>query len=314
MITIFLGAGFSRIAGIPLASQLFEERPNVDKITRKKLVAQVVSSWENWYNQTKGTSEQFLAYLEKQGSTEWRQAVWYVALAITIPLASVEYVGAIPTIIRHNINRTTNDATHENFWTTIFKKTEDVTVITTNYDILAERGLRHEPRPRIHRPGFNYGCGEENLIGGGYPSYTHIRPIRISGKVPLIKLHGSISWAVKNGKLIHYHDCRPAIRGDAAILAPITEKEPPSFLQTQWDQASKALSASNKWIIVGYSLPFYDLAIQKLFLDNSNHKPEIHLFDPNNNVAKSFAKLLPDLLIKEHEGLPNGISELDSML
>ena len=37
----------------------------------------------------------------------------------------------------------------EQFWTTLFRIRTDVAVITTNYDILAERGLRSAPRPRI---------------------------------------------------------------------------------------------------------------------------------------------------------------------
>jgi hypothetical protein len=43
---IFLGAGFSFIAGVPLASQLFDRRPEVDRITRQKLVERVLERWQ----------------------------------------------------------------------------------------------------------------------------------------------------------------------------------------------------------------------------------------------------------------------------
>lgn len=316
MTTIFLGAGFSKCAGVPLASELFKTQPIVDKITRKKLVNRVIESWKKWHKLNNGTPEEYISYLEKDKGREWHDVVWYVALAITMPLCKIELVGfrKSVTITKQNIDRTSGIEYHERFWTSIFTKTYDVSVITTNYDILPERGLRHQARPKAHRPGFNYGFSNEELLGRGYPSYAHIRPIKISGSVPLLKLHGSISWSFEKGNLLHYQDCRPAIRGNAAILAPITEKSPPSFLKPLWEIAAQKLASSNKWIIVGYSLPSYDRAIQELLQQNSNHKPEIHIFDPNKTVSSSFAKLLPNSNINWHPGLPAGIPHLELIL
>ena len=42
MITVFLGAGFSFPAGVPLARDLFAEAPVVDRVTRHRLVARVI--------------------------------------------------------------------------------------------------------------------------------------------------------------------------------------------------------------------------------------------------------------------------------
>jgi hypothetical protein len=315
MTIVFLGAGFSSVANIPLASQLFEVKPDVDRVTRMKLVDRITSLWNDWHNRSKGSPEEFLAYLEKNGGLEWKEAVRYVALSITMPLSTLQYVssGGL-TVTKHNITRATNNEIHENFWSNIFKKTKDITVITTNYDILAERGLRNEPKPRKNRPGFNYGEGNEQLNGGGYPSFTHIRPINISGSIPLLKLHGSISWAIEQDKIIHYIDCRPAISGNVAILAPITEKKPPIFLQPIWEKAGNALADASKWIIVGYSLPQYDLAVRKLFSDNGKHNPEIHVFDISKNAASSFKEMLPNSSVEWHDGLPNGIPDIDLIL
>jgi hypothetical protein len=206
-------------------------------------------------------------------------------------MGRVEYVGQNRTTTRHNINRTTGIDTqgidtHEMFWSSIFRHTCDVGVITTNYDILPERGLRHVPRPRLPRPGFNYGNGPVELEGGGYPSYTHIREIVASGSVPILKLHGSVSWSFRNGKLIQYHDCRPAIRGDAAIVAPVTSKTLPNYLNRTWELAGKILSSASIWIVVGYSLPDYDLLVRQLLQINSTHGPEVHIFDPNREVIE----------------------------
>ena len=221
MLTVFLGAGFSVPGHVPLASQLFDQELRVDVISRQRLLERVLNGWTDWHAKKKGTPEEYLAVLESQGGSEWRDATWYVALVIALHMGSVELIGLKPTIVRHNLNRTSGVSAHEAFWTCIFKRTSDVTVLTTNYDILAERGLRPSERPRIPRPGFHYGRGPEQLEGGGYPSYAHIQRISVEGKIPLLKLHGSISWSVKNNQLVRYHDCRPAIRGDAAIVAPI---------------------------------------------------------------------------------------------
>lgn len=81
------------------------------------------------------------------GGRIWQEAQWYVGLIIALRMGRLQLVGGRPTLIHHNVNRTSGIAVHEDFWTRIFSQTEAVSVITTNYDILAERGLRHTPRP-----------------------------------------------------------------------------------------------------------------------------------------------------------------------
>ncbi len=191
-IAVFLGAGFSATAGVPLASQLFDSRPLVDRITRRKLVDRVVAGWERWSSRNGGSPEEYLAYLQKAGGRDWVDAQWYVGLVVALAMGRVQYVGLKPTITRHNIDRTTQVPMHEDFWRTIFFCTSSVAVVTTNYDILPERGVRHRPRPRILRPGCHYGDRPVELAGGGYPSYAHIQRIGLSGTVPILKLHGSV--------------------------------------------------------------------------------------------------------------------------
>ena len=224
MIVVFLGAGFSAPAGVPLTARLFDVRPDVDNVTRERLVNRVLTRWDEFRRSNAATPEQYLALLQESGGKTWTDAQWYVALAIALTMGQVEWVGMKPTVTRHNIDRTTGVIAHEEFWDAIFSRTHNVSVITTNYDILAERGIRHIPRPRVKRPGFHYGWGTDPLAGGGYPSYAHIQKVTASGSVPIYKLHGSISWSYRGGQLIRYRDCRPAIRGDAAIVAPVTTK------------------------------------------------------------------------------------------
>lgn len=314
MISIFLGAGFSAPAGVPLASQLFEYKPVVDKITRERLVERVLQRWNYWKESTGCTPEEYLAMLQGRGGKAWLDACWYVGLVIAINMGRVETVGMNPTITRHNLDRTTGVLTHESFWSSIFQKTQDICVLTTNYDILAERGIRIAPRPRVPRPGFHYGWGPEELEGGGYPSYTHIQKAVIAGSVPIFKLHGSISWSYRDHQLMRYIDCRPAIRGDAAILAPVTAKALPNYLEPIWVNAKRALESSHTWLIVGYSLPEYDKLVRELFSQAASNELEVHIFNPNPDVASRFRVLLGDRTIVLHKGLPAGLDDLDAIL
>lgn len=298
------------MGGVPLASELFDHRPEVDRITRHRLVERVVSAWRGWHDSTGGAPEEYLAFLESRGGQVWSDAVWFVGLVITLRIGHVATVGRQPTIIRHNIDRTTRIPAHEEFWSTIFRCTDAVAVVTTNYDILPERGLRHEPRPRVPRPGFNYGLGPEPLAGGGYPSYAHIRQIATSGSVPLLKLHGSVSWSIQDGELVCFRDCRPAIRGDAAIVAPVVEKSLPPYLRDTWSQAAEYLSKSDTWLVVGYSLPTYDRAVRELLSRNAQHNPRVHVFDPREEVRGDYSDLLSGASVYSHPGLPEGLNDL----
>src|SRR5215211_1744736 len=314
MISVFLGAGFSMIGGVPLASQLFDAQPEVDRITRQRLVQRVLARWIEWKTEHAGAPEEYLAFFQENDGHVWRDALWYVGLVIALRMGRLEMVGAQPTITRHNIDRTTRIESHEAFWSVIFRRTEEVGAITTNYDILAERGLRHEPRPRVYRPGFHYGEGSEYLEGGGYPSYAHIKRVGASGRVPVLKLNGSASWAYQDGKLLHYHDCRPAIRGNAAIVAPVTAKVLRQYLQDVWDKAHSIMAITPIWVIVGYSLPEYDELVRKLFVESSVHGPAVHVFNPDPEVADRFSRLLQGATVYAHPGLPEGLKDLEQVL
>ena len=312
-VAVILGAGFSAIAGVPLASHLLDDRPNVDRVTREKLVDRVVTRWKTWHSQNgSATTEEYLAELARTKQREFHDAVWFVGLAVALRMGQLRTVGANLEVIKHNLDRTSVNELEE-FWNILFGARRDVSVITTNFDVLAERGLRHKPRPKVPRPGFHYGFGPEDLQGGGYASYSHIQKIRTAGRVPLLKLHGSVSWSLRNGELVKYHDCRPAIRGDAAIIAPIVEKTVPTYLRRTWDAARKHLTRTRTWIVVGYSLPNYDQAVRSLLLKAAAPDTTIHVFDPDSAVASRFSKHLK-CNVGSHPGLPDGIDELNDML
>jgi hypothetical protein len=87
MICVFLGAGFSAVGGVPLASQLFDSRPEVDRITREHLVDRVLSGWSQWKVRING------AHLERNGAGgQWRDAVRYVSLVIALSMGTVREI------------------------------------------------------------------------------------------------------------------------------------------------------------------------------------------------------------------------------
>lgn len=302
------------MGGVPLAYQLFDEDPQVDTITRQQLVYRVRNRWSKWSAKNGKSPEEYLSYLQQQFSRDWMDAVWYVSLVIALKMGYPRLVGNRPMIVRHYIGCTSGVPEHEQFWSTIFRHSQDVTVITTNYDILAERGIRLVPRPKVFRPGFNYGNGPELLAGRGYPSFSHINPLILRGSVPILKLHGSVSWTLEKSGVTRFHDCRPAIKGNAAIVAPVMNKKLPSFLQATWDHAAKALANSHTWLIVGYSLPQYDLNVRSLLQTNSSHRPNVHVFDPNPDVLSKYAEIINASSLHGHDGLPNSTGEIAGIL
>lgn len=308
---LFVGAGFSAAAGLPDTKSLFASTPPADTERRNALLRRVRERYHAWLAQNPaGYPEAYLAHI--RGHLEWAEAVQFMALRLLLEHAEVGQIGR-PAIIRHNIDRTTGRTEHEEFWDALFsgRVSRPLTVLTTNYDVLCERGLRNSPRPSRHRPGFNYGFGTEELSGGGFPAHRATDPVVVRGRVPLLKLHGSISWSVVNGTLTRYRDCRPGIRGDAAIVAPGSgDRE--SFLEPLWQQASEALMRSPRWIFVGYSFPAYDVRTRDLLAQAAAvAMPEVHLFNGSAlRLASELGTWLPARTIGLHPRIPLGIPDL----
>jgi len=124
---------------------------------------------------------------------------------------AVEYVGAViasagtPPIslnrdprYSNRVNRPSDCAVHQMFWNVVLANAEQLSVLTTNYDILIERALRHRPMKRPPSPGCFYGGlpRPQYLTGAAQPfsRWSPERVIEMSGSVPIYKLHGSLNW------------------------------------------------------------------------------------------------------------------------
>jgi hypothetical protein len=126
-------------------------------------------------------------------------------------------------------------------------------IITTNYDMLVEYAFGTNR--------FNYGIPNQILLGRGpYPLSTWKNPVRLTGRMPLAKIHGSVSWDQDN----YYTDGRGGITGDALIVAPLPEKQIPNSLQIPLNLSKKILQKSNRLIVFGFAFNPYDNAVLNL--------------------------------------------------
>jgi hypothetical protein len=211
-------------------------------------------------------------------------------------------------------------AAHVAFWTTVSSMFDDVAVVTTNYDLLVERSLRHRPMKRGFGPGFYYGgLNRPQILKGTALPFTVTNPqrfVQLTGTVPVYKLHGSLNWARSSTGLELYQDMRPAFRrgGDAAIVPPIPEKEIPDWLNPVWEEAERTLSGTDCWIVCGYSLPNYDIAIGEMLKRASGSgigAERIFILDPSSeDLGGRYRQVAPGADVCCFAGLPNGIREL----
>jgi hypothetical protein len=152
---VILGAGFSYVAGLPLAKDLFDCEFYVPSEAAERRFAAVLQSWRAWQSMHREHGpEQFLTEIyrsPKIGPVPWSWATEMVAAILATPLPhdrgpfQIRYAG--------RITRPVNVPGHNTFWDVVLSRFGISAVVTTNYDLLAERGLRHRPMQRPKRPG-----------------------------------------------------------------------------------------------------------------------------------------------------------------
>jgi hypothetical protein len=319
----FLGAGYSSIAGVPLAKNLF--RPNyllaMSERSHRRFT-KILKHYENWQqNHPEKDPEQYLGDLYRLAGPQWAWAVEYLS-------AVIASAGTPPSSLNRNprysnrVSRPSECAIHRQFWDTILGKTDDLTVVTTNYDLLIERTLRHRRMRRPPSPGCFYGGlpRPQHLKGAAQPFSIRSpeRLIEMTGTIPVYKLHGSLNWSLTGQTVVTYQDMRPAFRhgGDAAIIPPIPEKLVPAWLKAVGCEAALALRRSNVWIICGYSAPAYDTEVRRLLTDGGTGRPlTVLLLSPDSDFLRTRWKdIVPETNIIPLPGLPEGIQALTNYL
>lgn len=283
MLSLFLGAGFSKWSvGLPVANQLFDFK--ISPWTREKKKMDVVRSlkldWDSIHPNS--TAEEFIADALKFDEKEKQVVLWYIGRRLSEPFIWKEFHAQ--KLRRRHLMIDENYKFDIQGIKTAQAFLKDLSsiglagVITTNYDLVAEYAFGTD--------GFNYGIYDEIINGRGpYPMSNWRNPVRLSGNMPLAKIHGSISWDT-NGK--KYTDGRRGLTGNALIVAPTPEKNPPEALRNTWELAETILMKSKSLIIFGFAFNPYDEEVMNL-LKKSNHNIENILLidiDPKIDRAK----------------------------
>lgn len=319
-IVCFLGAGFSSVAGVPLAKNLF--RPDyllaLSERSQRRFEA-VLEHYRDWQvSNSSAHAEQYMSdlYTRAAGPNAplWAWVVEYVG-------AVIASAGTPPSSLNRNprysnrVNRPSDCTTHREFFDAILRATDDLAVITTNYDLLIERALRHKPMRRPASPGCYYGGipRPQMLRGAAQPfsRWSYEQLIEMTGAIPVYKLHGSLSWSLSGASIVAYQDMRPAFRngGDAALIPPVPEKQVPAWLAGIWGEAALALRRSAVWVVCGYSAPEYDTEVLALLRDGGAHRPlTVLLLSPDSvSAVAHWKKIVPEADVIPLPGLPSGI-------
>lgn len=324
-VACLIGAGYSVAAGFPATNELLDMDMDVYSRISYSRIQKVRIDFEIWRekNPTK-TVEEYLRELYEYPIISSRPPFSYAVSAIAHSLGTPRDATR-----SHHSPRYTNRVTspsgvqlHERFWKLIFSTFSDVGIVTTNYDLLIERALRHQTMKRRFGVGFHYG-GIKNpqfLIGQSLPFTVHDqkRYVELTGKTPVCKLHGSLNWSKTKYGLVLYQDLRPAFKSDgsAAIAPPMIGKKIDEWLNPIWREAESILRRSEIWIVCGYSLPKYDVMVQEMLTRAaSGAAKRLFILDPESEHLRSrYTELLTDGTVICLAGLPEGIDQLDRFL
>lgn len=343
---LLLGAGWSAAAGFPLAKDLVRGPIHVADRRSQTRVRAVLDAYADWCQRhPAGGAELFLAAV-KQGAVMMRPRADEPSLFDAAGGAPLPWHWAVETVVlrlawpdigdpwQHNdvrvmpdrrqpklrwggkLHRPFRSPEHLAFVQALLRRFDLTGVVTANYDTLTERTLRPTPVRRDGTPGFHYGGlprPQWALGSDSWDQYNSADPsrnaIELTGDVPLCKLHGSTSWEVEAGHVTISRDMRLVYRdgGSAAIVAPVPEKHPPTWLEPVWSAAADILSAAQRWVVVGYSLPPYDHAIRAMLAQAAaGDLQAVDLHDPYGEAIVDRWHDVTNVPVTVHPGLPFG--------
>jgi hypothetical protein len=181
------------------------------------------------------------------------------------------------------------------------RKLQLVGIVTTNYDIVVEKILGPTSGGRLG--GFRY-CdandANEPLVGRhSVSSQFSYGPVIVNGRIPFLKLHGSLSWGLSSErKVIKYIDTRPSRgRRYTALVLPPGDSDGRVLIDDVWQDAGRVLREANIWIICGYSLPDYDDDIRQLVKSSAKEGQRIVVMD---KTPHAICQKLRRLLVSPH--------------
>lgn len=256
MLTVFLGAGFSKwAADLPLASELFAfdiEPWGPRESQRLDSVRELKAFWDS--SHPNGLAEQFVADMLHSTKHASSLVQWYIVRRLSEPFIWQDFYAhewhrhslmidenrklALPGVMK------AQKFLGRYWWPSLSG------IITTNYDMIIEYALGTKK--------FNYGTPYEELHGRG--PYPVSRPVMLMGRIPLAKIHGSVSWDESH----KYTEGRRGITGNALIVPPMYDKKLPGSLMHARCVGENILQKSTRMVVFGFAFNQYDQDILTL--------------------------------------------------
>ncbi len=270
----FFGAGFSKwCIDIPLMKDLFDFKGHFWE-REKKGINKLKVTYNSWKQNNKAkTNEHFINNIltSQNKKVDSKLLIFYICRRLSEPF--IWYEKHVLRTRRHTYNLQGSGKKRIPFinrpgdWLSSLDA-----LLTTNYDLILEY--------LIGPKGYNYGYQGETLSGrGSYPVSQYQKPVVLSGQIPLMKLHGSLSWTLKG----HHTDGRGGLTGEAIIIPPIFEKIPSKRFQKIWENAEKILNNAEKILFFGFAFNPYDDAILNLLTENISNTAKIIIVNPSPN-------------------------------
>jgi hypothetical protein len=288
---LFLGSGFSVDLGLPVTSKLqdriLEVSPPPEEAQREAFISQRISSF--WHDVFGWTGSKTRPALEDHFTQ------------IDLAANSGHYLGMVygPKKLRalrrmtiHRIftllNVEPTDAPHIDTLVHQLLAAFELSIVTTNWDIMAERCLDRQGAPFFYSrqsdvrrpPELVAGTPIWKLHGSGNWGYCDVCRNLITSEITLGKTTVRFGWLLEaedfrlfrgGGKLAQnlgtaFRECvgcggRTAVR--VATFSHRKHLDVP-FFQSIWDDARESLRSAERWLFIGYSMPEADVEIRHL--------------------------------------------------
>lgn len=271
---LLLGAGFSKWSvNLPVAKDLFDFNITLDGPKEKRKIEKVIDLKQSWHkDHPHSHSEQFIEYSLSPSGNNSELVIWYVVRRLSEPFIWREGRRRHVLMIDENRKFGVNGMSEASNFINKCNLLAISGIITTNYDMIVEYSLGTK--------GFNYRTDNEYLKGRGpYPVSTWLHPIKLTGKIPLIKLHGSINWDDQG----RYTDGRRGLTGRAKIIPPISNKQPIN-LTKEWSLAEEILRSSKTLLVFGFAFNNYDNSVLDLLSRGGQNLESILLVNVNSKT------------------------------
>lgn len=223
----------------------------------------------------------------------------------------------------------------------LFWCSDSSTVITSNYDTVAEQILSRRPGLRHSGPDINcHHCRMGRVLRDGCEcNGPRLGDVRADWKGLLVKLHGSVAWRSCRSETCSQHTCltpHPSCKAfkddpceccggpcDPVVILPSMQKrfEEVPEMHRMWDAAFRALSEAKRVIFFGFSFPRSDAVISEMMrctLGRSKLIERIAVVDTDpvapvarlQNILPNFDKITIDSLVVPGDlSVPHWFSE-----